>query len=152
MGTALFISIDDGDRLGIADRAALIIGLDSNAHCQFEPAFDIIDGEHRKACANVTARQDRGGETDLVASVINRPGHAVLPEEPLSLLGQKRDSQITMGDGCAERGAARGALTVSMNPLPVTGGIGEGVDPFLGDRNPVADEELGAHQVSYPMK
>jgi hypothetical protein len=40
-------------------------------------------------------------------------------------------------DGAAER-AGRGPLPVDVDPLMVAGGVGEGVDPLLGDLEPAA--------------
>ena len=46
-----------------------------------------------------------------------------------------------MRDGAAER-AALGALHVDVDPLVVAGGLGERVDPLLGDLDPVAGADL----------
>ena len=46
-----------------------------------------------------------------------------------------------MGDGRAER-AVGGALGIDVDPLAVARGVGEQVDPFLADADPLADAEL----------
>ena len=48
-----------------------------------------------------------------------------------------------MGDGAAER-AVRGALEVDVDPLVVTGRLGEGVDALLLHDQPGARAQLGA--------
>lgn len=48
-----------------------------------------------------------------------------------------------MRDGAAER-PGRGALRVDVDPLVVTGGVGEQGDLLLGDGEPVAVAEMGA--------
>lgn len=52
-----------------------------------------------------------------------------------------------MGDGPAIGGLPLGALHVGMQPLMVAGGLGEGVDPLLGDGQPVGDQKFLAHQI-----
>ena len=49
-----------------------------------------------------------------------------------------------MRDGAAERRLDGGPRRVDMNPLPVFGRLGEEVDAFLGDRQPIADRNLAS--------
>src|SRR4051794_35677195 len=51
-----------------------------------------------------------------------------------------------MGDGAAER-AGRSALDVDVDPLVVTGGVGEPIHAVLVDLQPVAAAELLTGQV-----
>ena len=51
-----------------------------------------------------------------------------------------------MGNGIAEGALTLGALGIDVDPLVVAGGIGEVVDPLLGDLEPVAGLEWGTDQ------
>jgi hypothetical protein len=51
-----------------------------------------------------------------------------------------------MGDGASER-TGRRLLRLDVDPLMVVGGVGEGINPILGDLEPVTDPDLGVDQV-----
>ena len=58
----------------------------------------------------------------------------------------ERKGQEAMGDGRPE-GALGGTFGIDVDPLVVQSGIGEGIDTGLIYLQPVADADLGAHQI-----
>jgi hypothetical protein len=53
-----------------------------------------------------------------------------------------------VGDGRTEGRLTARAFDVHVNPLTVTGGLGEAVDPVLGQFQPVADHDFLADPVA----
>ncbi len=89
------------------------------------------------------ARVDRDGrrEAELVGSVVHAERQALDVIDLLSEHRQQRQRQVAVGDGSAER-ALLGRLDVDVDPLLVSGRVGERVDLRLVDRVPVTRTDL----------
>ena len=90
------------------------------------------------------AAMAKSGELELIyAHLISMRNFAELLELRQGQQdGGQGDRQIAVGDRAAEWAVLLRPLHVDMDPLVVSGGVGETVDPVLGDLHPVADADL----------
>jgi hypothetical protein len=70
----------------------------------------------------------------------------VVPEDSRAGPGEPRGGQEAVRDGAAER-PGRGALGVDVDPLVVSGGVGEQGDLLLRDGVPAAVAEMRADRL-----
>src|SRR2546429_3977156 len=130
-----------GERLDHAGRAVAALDLDGDEHLGLDAALDVGDLHQLGTGADALPHEDGRDETHLVDAVVDRHREAFVPGD----LGQEeagqRQREVTVGDGAAER-TFLGPLDVDVDPLVVAGGLGERVDPLLGDLQPVAVAEV----------
>jgi hypothetical protein len=102
---------------------------------------DLHDLAHGHVQADPLADLDRVGEADLVDAVVELGARSLQPEDLGAEPRDQRQGEEAVRDGAPER-AGCGALEVHVDPLVVAGGVGELVDPLLGDLDPLAGAEL----------
>ena len=94
------------------------------------------------ACARTREPTGTGdGKADLVDAVVELRARGLEAEDLGAEHRDQREGQVAVGDGPAERPGRR-ALDVDVDPLVVTGRLGEGVHAVLLDRQPVAGAEV----------
>ena len=90
------------------------------------PRTHTLAGEHRRRQAHA------------VQAVVDRHADAIDAQAGFRQLRQQRQGQVTVGDGGLVGRFPAGALGIGVDPLLVAGGVGEALDAFLVDRQPVA--------------
>src|SRR3954470_1037704 len=138
--------VGQGDPLGDADRLVASLALDGDGEGVLQPAGDLFHVLERHPCPDLRADRHRRGEPDLVQAVV----HAHLRVGDRVGLGdqrhEQRQGQVAVRDRAAEGALLLRPLHVDVDPLVVTGGVGEEIDRVLGHLVPVADAELLALQ------
>jgi 3-hydroxyacyl-CoA dehydrogenase len=99
------------------------------------------------AQADTGVHLHHGGEPHLVQAVVDRVVEMVDIAQIGSHAGDQREDQKAMGDGFAVGHLPARAFGVHVQPLVITGGLGEFVDLVLRDGVPVTDHDLLADQV-----
>src|SRR5215211_286384 len=142
-GSAAVVAVD---RLGDADGLLAALALDDGRQRELQPAGELVDALQARAQPDLRADRHRRGEAHLVQAVVDAH-HRVGDEEHLR--GERREQgqgQVAVGDRAAEGALGFRALDVDVDPLVVTGRLGELVHVLLGDLVPVAGAELAADQ------
>src|ERR1700674_880462 len=100
-----------------------------------------------KSAAHFRTGLHRRSETNPVKPVVH--SHANLSE--LERFTEQRTEQgkcqKAMRDGRAKRRFGDRALALDMDPLAIAGRLGKVVDAFLGDFQPIGDNDLLAHEI-----
>ena len=122
-------------------RLVLVLDLHDVLHGQLLAGGDIGDLADRDRGPHPRADRHRAGEPHLVDAVVELGPGGVQGEHLAAQPGHQRQGQVAVRDGPAE-GALLGLLDVDVDPLVVTGRVGELVHPLLGDLHPVGGADL----------
>src|SRR5438105_1066916 len=139
------LDVQPRDRLRHAGRLLLALDRDRHLVDDLDPALDVLDGNVLDGGPHLRADLHRRREAHPVEPVVDAHPHAVDLEQPC---GQGRDQgerQEAMGDR-SPKGSLLGALHIDVDPLVVTGRVGELVDAVLVDLQPPALAERLALQ------
>ncbi len=135
--------LDDVQGQGLRDTGGgfLAFRLDRDADGRQASGRGRLHAEQLSAAAYLGADLDGSGEADPVEADVDAQGQPVDPEDLGHEDADQRQRQIAVGDGAAEL-ACRGARRVGVNPLPVTGDVGEPVNLLLGHLAPGAEAQM----------
>ena len=134
------------DRLSDAGRLALTFDLDLYLaeYMQCAGSFSgLYDGG---AGANATADRNRRIEPYLVATEIDRVSEIFDLDKVTGQRGNQREREIAVGDSFAIGQFLRRPVGVNMNPLKISGRLGEAVNFLLVNLDPVGQSDLLALQ------
>ena len=90
-----------------------------------------FDRHELGASSHLVADPHRRREADLVDSVVHAHRHVLDVDDLWQETIRQGKRQVAMGDRTTERARAR-ALRIDVDPLMVTGGIGELIDRSIG--------------------
>ena len=113
----------------------------SCAEGQLAARGDLGDLAHGHVRADPLADPHRVREAHLVDAVVELGARRLQAEDLGAEPRDQGQGEVAVRDGAAER-TGRGLLDVDVDPLVVTGRLGELVDPLLGDLHPLAGAEL----------
>src|SRR3954447_21803733 len=138
--------VGPGDPLGDADRLVAALALDGDGEGVLQPAGDLLAVLEHDPGTDLGAHRHRRGETDLVQAVVDAHLRVRDPVGPGRQRNQQREGHEPVRDRAAVGALGLGPLDVDVDPLVVTGGVGEEVDRVLGHLVPVARSQLLAHE------
>src|SRR5207302_4891558 len=127
----------------LADERGLLLALDLDlhAHVPNDARPTPLRAQKLPVQADARARWHRAREANLLRAVVDAHGGVGDRHDFAEQHRQHRQGQVTVRDGGAER-AVRGGFGIDMDPLVVTGRLGEEIDLVLRDLVPVARAEL----------
>src|SRR3954464_5603016 len=134
------------DRLRDADRLVAALALDDAGEGELQSAGDLLDVGQRRLHPHLGAHRNRRGEPHLVQAVVYAHRCVGHDEDLREERDQQGERQVAVRDRTAEGALRLRPLHVDVDPLVVTGGVGEEVDVVLGDLEPVAGTQLGADE------
>src|SRR3954447_2030518 len=129
-----------------ADRLVAALELDGDGKGVLQPAGDLLAVLEHDPGTDLGADRHRRGETDLVQAVVDAHLRVRDPVGPGRQRNQQREGHEPVRDRAAVGALGLGPLDVDVDPLVVTGGVGEEVDRVLGHLVPVARSQLLAHE------
>ena len=134
-------SLSSRHRLGDTGRLVLVLDLHDVLQGQLLAGRDIGDLADGDRGPHPRADRHRAGEPHLVDAVVELGPGGVQGEHLAAQPGHQRQGQVAVRDRPAE-GALLGLLDVDVDPLVVTGRVGELVHALLGDLHPVGGADL----------
>src|SRR5690348_12915592 len=127
--------VEAEDGLGDADRLVAAVALDDGVDGELGAAGDVVERGQGGGGAHPGPGRYGGGEAHLAEPVVHLGVYRVDGEDLGPQWNEQGQGEVPVRDGAAERAADR-ALRVDVDPLVVTGGVGECVDAGLVDRHP----------------
>src|ERR1700754_2160694 len=119
------------------------VELNRLAHSQVDRGVVDLLGVHEvRSQPDEAPSRHRREEAHLVEPVVDPHLRIVDAVVVLAQCGNERQCQETVGNGCAIRTFEPGPLDIDMDPLMVTGRVGESIDAVLIDSNPLRDAEF----------
>src|ERR1044072_5415782 len=141
-----------GDTVAHEARLLIALDLEGEAGDDLVPAAALlVDRDDLGAAADLGAHRNRGGEADLVPPVVDPQDEAGGGDQLLAEAVDEGEGQVAVGDRGAEGALVLRLLAVDVDPLVVTGELGEGVDVRLRDRTPLARPDLLPEQRLHPL-
>lgn len=134
---------EQDDRLGDTCRLVGTLDLDRRLHDELKAGRELGDLAEGDDGTDAGADQDGRGESHLVEAIVELRSRCLQRVDAHPEIREQRQGQVAVGDGAPER-PLLGPLHVDVDPLVVTGGVGERVDPVLVDLQPFAGTDLAA--------
>ncbi len=134
------------ERLGDTGRLALSINFDLDLAEEVKCASPFSGLQDGSASANPAVNRDRSIEAYLVTAEVYRTGEIIDLDEVTRQRRYQREREITVGDGLAIGQLLFRPFGIDVNPLEITGRLGEPVDFLLVDIDPVGQAYFLAFQ------
>src|SRR5581483_1016223 len=137
---------------GLGDAGGLVLALDLEAHVDggLDAAAYLLEVGKGGVEAHLATDRYRRREAQLVEPVVDAHGEALDAPHLRQQVRRQGEGEVSVGDGAAER-ARLGPLRIDVDPLVVTGGVGELVDLLLGDLVPLARGQRLADQLAQAL-
>src|SRR3954447_11570769 len=140
------------DGTGDAGRLLGALHLDGEVEGGLDAAArHVLDLANPSVKPNPAADLDRAGEAHLVEAVVHAHADIANVEQLDEHRNDQGQGEVAVRDRRSEGSLLR-ALHVHMDPLVVPGGVGERVDPLLGDGDPRAGTEILSGQGAEPIE
>ena len=130
------------ESLGDAGRLAFPIDFNFDLAEEVKCASPFSGLQDGSAGTNPAVNRDRGIEAHFVATEIYCTGEIFNLDKVTCQGGYQREREITVGDGLAIGQLLFRPFRVDMNPLEITGRLGEPVDCLLIDFDPIGETYL----------
>ena len=112
------------------------LDLDGHGDPGLHAALDLVGAGQLGPAPDAAAHRHRRREAGLVRAVVDAHRDVAHLEQVGEEGVDQREGEVAVGDRPAER-PVLGPLGIDVDPLVVAGGVGERVDPLLGDLQPV---------------